>query len=101
MTGAQVKASAVSFRNANLTSHVPAFTSVRVSIWACRGILVLHDQKVPLCMRVMCREDGPSRSRVLVPAVRHPDEPLHVHVLFHVIRIDVNREDVAVGPHLV
>ena len=97
---AREQGSAVPFRNADLASHVPTFTSIRMSIRACRCVLVLHDQEVPLPlgMRVMRREHGPGRSGILVSAVRDAHEPVQDLVLLHVVRVDVDGEDAAVGP---
>lgn len=49
-------------------------------------------------MRIMRREHGPGRSGVLVSAVRDAHELVQVLVLRHVVRVDVDGEDVAVGP---
>ena len=88
----------VPFGDANLAGHVPTLASVRMRVRARRDVLVLHDEEVPLRVRVVRGEHGPRRRGVLVPAVRDADEPLHVLVPRHVVRVDVHGEDVAVGP---
>jgi len=85
--------------DAEVSGHVPAPTVVRVRVGgARRRVRVLH-QHVPLRVGVVRGEHRPRRRRVLVPAVRHPVEVLHVLVLARVLRVDVHHEDVAVGPH--
>lgn len=52
-------------------------------------------------MRVMGREHRPGRSGVLVSVMRDAGKLLHILVLLHVVRVDINSEDVTIGPHRV